>query len=109
MFGIEKTVANAARKAGFVTASAVLATVGTAFLTTAAWIVLSAQHSSLFAATIIGLVYLGAGAITLALGLSRPTQKRPAPREIGGLSPGQLVLVSFLQGLEQGKRTKRPF
>lgn len=109
MFGLEHKVAAAARKAGLITASAVLTFVGAAFLTAAAWIYLSAAYSASFAALIIGLVYMGAGVVMLAIALSnsRPT---PPPKQalLGGLTPMQLMLVSFLQGMEQGKNAKRP-
>lgn len=111
MFGIEQKVAKTARMAGLVTASAALACVGAAFLTAAAWMYLSIIQSPVFAAVVIGLVYVGVAAVTLAVALSRPSTPKPAPIEsdpLKGLSPMQLVLVSFLQGLEQGRDAKRP-
>lgn len=113
MFSIEKKVVGAARMAGLITASAVLTGVGAAFLTAATWIYLSAAHSSGFAALIIGLVYCGAGIVVLAIALSRATQVKSVHSyqkdTLGGLTPMQLVLVSFLQGLDQGKNAKRPY
>jgi hypothetical protein len=109
MFGIEHKVAATARKAGLVTASAALTCVGAAFLTVAAWMYLSATQSPVFAAVVIGLVYLGMAAIILAIALSRPSHPPCETQDaLKGLSPMQLVLVSFLQGLEQGKNAKRP-
>ncbi len=111
MHGIEHKVAGAARKAGLVTASAVLTGVGAAFLTVAAWIYLSTLHSTGFAALIIGLVYVGAGVVVLAMALSRkpaPVAPASAPDALGGLTPLQLVVVSFLQGLDQGRNAKPP-
>jgi hypothetical protein len=109
MFGFKHTVAGAARKAGLITASAALTCVGAVFLTTAAWIYLSTTHSPSFAALMIGLVYVGAGAVVLAVALSRPHPAPPPQQDaLGGLSPMQLILVSFLQGLEQGQTAKRP-
>jgi hypothetical protein len=118
MHGIEHKVAGAARKAGLITASAVLTGVGAAFLTAAAWIYLSTLHSPGFAALIIGLIYVGAGVVVLAMALSRRSPRASrrrdaigpdAPQHDGlGLSPMQLVLVAFLQGLEQGQNAKPP-
>lgn len=117
MFGIEHKVAATARKAGLVTASAALTCVGAAFLTSAVWMYLSATQSPVFAAVLIGLVYLGIAAILLAAALARAPhvvappndpQACETPDALKGLSPMQLVLVSFLQGLEQGKKAKRP-
>ncbi|MGO4909623.1 phage holin family protein [Pseudorhodobacter sp. W20_MBD10_FR17] len=108
MFGLKHKVAGAARKAGLITASAALTCVGAAFLTAAAWIYLSAAHSPSFAALIIGLVYLGAGVVVLAMAVSRPPPPPPPQDPLGGLSPMQLILVSFLRGLEQGQNAKGP-
>ena len=108
MFGIEHRVAETARKAGLVTASAVLTSVGAAFWTTAAWIYLSTEHSAVFAAVLIALFYSGLGIVLLAIAISRPRQPDPRERDaLGGLSPMQLVAVSFLQGLDQGKKARR--
>lgn len=110
MHGIERKVADAARKVGLVTASAVLTCVGAAFLTVAAWIYLSSIHSSGFAALILGCVYVGAGVIMLAVALSRKPPPAPLQAQDGlsGLSPMQLVVLSFMQGLEQGRNAKPP-
>lgn len=107
MFGIEHKIAETARKAGMVTASAALISVGAAFWTAAAWMYLSAEHSAVFAAIVIGLIYSGAGAVMFAVSLAR--SPRPRGRDaLGGLSPMQLVALSFLQGLDQGKKARRP-
>lgn len=111
MHGIEHKVAGAARKAGLVTASAVLTCVGAAFLTVAAWIYLSTVHSTGFAALIIGLVYVGAGVVVMAMAVSRkPSPPMPVQGHdpLNGLTPMQLVLVSFMQGLDQGRNAKPP-
>ena len=110
MFGIEQKVAQTARKAGLVTASAALTCVGAAFLTAAVWMYLSTTQSAMFAALVIGLIYLGIAAILLAVAMARPAPppRNETPDPMKGLSPMQLILVSFLQGLEQGKNSKRP-
>jgi heme/copper-type cytochrome/quinol oxidase subunit 2 len=110
MFGIEQKVAQTARKAGLVTASAALTCVGAAFLTAAVWMYLSTTQSAMFAALVIGLIYLGIAAILLAVAMARPAPPphNETPDPMKGLSPMQLILVSFLQGLEQGKNSKRP-
>lgn len=111
MFGIEQKMAQTARKAGLVTASAALTCVGAAFLTTAAWMYLSIVQSPVFAAVVIGMVYLGVAAVMLAVAVARPApppHPEPAEDPLKGLTPMQLVLVSFLQGMEQGRNAKRP-
>ena len=110
MFGIEKKVEAAARKAAIFSASAFLALVGGAFLTGAAWLVLVELRSPTFAATVIGAAYFGLALVGFAVGSSspkRPTVQQAPEQELHGLTPLQLVVVSFLQGLEQGARNKR--
>ena len=107
MFAIEQKVRGAARKAGCITAGMVLMGVGATFLTGAAWIYLSAAFSALIAAGIIGCAYTGVGAILLAIGTSSSTYSREdAQDSVKAETPVQLVLLSFLQGMEQGRRSQ---
>lgn len=112
MFGIEQKVEKAARKGAAFSAATVLALVGMAFLTTAGWIILSELHSALFAATVIGFIYVGAAAITLAVGLKKPQHTHSQPTghvsADSDLTPLQLVVLSFLQGFEKGRQNDRP-
>ena len=107
MLGLERKLAQAGRKAASITASAVLILIGAAFLTVAAWIFLSVAQSALFAATVIGTFYVGLGLVILGLGVSRPPRRLQEEKPLGGLSPLQLVTISFLQGLDQGRSAKR--
>lgn len=110
MFGVEQKVEAAARKAALVSASALLALVGVAFLTGAAWVVLVELKSAAFAATLIGAVYIGLALIGFAFSMSvanRPTTQHAMGQNLNGLSPLQLIVVSFMQGIEQGTRNKR--
>ena len=109
MFAFEQRLASLARKTAWGAAGAVLTLVGIAFLTVAAWLLLAAAQSALFAATVIGCVYLGVGAIALALSARSPHSPtaNTTAQQVGDLSPLQLVAVSFLQGLEQGARARR--
>ena len=107
MLGIEHKVRGAARKAGCITAGSVLASVGAAFLTGAAWIYLSAEFSTFFAAVVIGLAYMGVGTIVLAMGAgSSSSSQRDEPSHVKAETPAQLVLLSFLQGMEQGRQSR---
>tara|TARA_R110002051_G_scaffold1008_1_gene4873 strand:- start:6866 stop:7204 length:339 start_codon:yes stop_codon:yes gene_type:complete len=110
MFGVERKVAAVARKAALFSASALLATVGVAFLTGAAWLLLVELRSPLFAATVIGSVYVGLALVGLGIASSssdRTVVPHDRTHDLNGLSPLQLVVVSFLQGIEQGARSKR--
>lgn len=110
MFGIEKKITAAARKAALFTGSAFLASVGVAFLTVSAWLVLAELKSTIFAATVIGVVYIGFALIGLALANVSPKDDiklNSQAQNLNGLSPLQLIAVSFLQGIEQGARSRR--
>lgn len=109
MFGIDQKVEKAARKAAAFSAGGLFAAVGIGFLTVAAWLVLSELRSDMFAALVIAGVYLGLSACAFGWGMIRHDRHRPtdfATRH-GGLSPAQLMAVSFLQGLEQGRQARR--
>ena len=111
MFGLEVKLERAARKLAAFSIAGVLAAVGISFLTVAAWIALAELRSDSFAALIIGGIYLGAALIVLAIGLARPRRvvpaAYPAASPMAGLSPLQTVVLSFLQGLEQGRQSVR--
>lgn len=112
MFGIEKKVEKAARKGAAFSAAALLGCVGAAFLTAAGWMVLSELRSDLFAATVIGALYLGAAAIAAAAGLKEPDRPAKAAQQQQqqlpeDMTPLQMVVLSFLQGFEQGRHKDR--
>lgn len=113
MLGIEQKAEKAARKGAAFSAAALLGGVGVAFLTTAGWMVLTRLHSELFAASVIGAVYLGAAALSAAWGMKgSDTAQQHKPHLATGpdgaeLSPLQLVALSFIQGFEQGRRANR--
>ena len=114
MFGIEQKVEKAARKAAAFSIGGLLAAVGAGFLTTAAYMLISQAQTPLFAVTVLGLIYLGLAALAFAIGVMRQNSRRhgtPAHAAAalpGDLTPMQLVAVSFLEGLEQGRNARRP-
>lgn len=117
MFGLQLRLQRAARKLAAFSIAGILALIGAGFLTVAAWITLAEMHSAAFAALIIGAVYFGAALIVMAIGLSRfwivpvaapaaaaaPVMGAP----MAGLTPMQMVILSFVQGLEQGRMSRR--
>jgi hypothetical protein len=110
MFGIEQKLEKAARKAAAFSAGGLLAAVGAGFLTAAAYMLISEMRTPLFAVTTLGLIYLGLAAIAFAIGAFRPDEqdrKISAAALPGNLSPMQLMAVSFIQGLEQGRNRRR--
>lgn len=114
MFGIERKLEVAARKGAAISAGTVLAMVGAAFLTVAAWILLAELHSELFAAGILGLAYCGAAAIAFALGAGKPAEQMHTndtgrAQSAADLSPLQVVVLSFLQGFERGRDNRRSY
>lgn len=110
MFGIEQKVEKAARKAAAFSMGSMLAAVGAGFLTAATYMLVSELRTPLFAVTTLGMMYLGLSAIAFAVGLSRQrthSRTQSATDLPGNLSPMQLLAVSFLQGLEQGRNSRR--
>lgn len=104
---LENKVKKAARKGAAFSVGTVIFLVGVGFLTVAAWILLSTWHDALFAATVIGLGYCGLGAIAMGFALRSGKATRLETVKVEQqLSPLQLVLLSFLDGFEQGRRTK---
>ncbi|RPE67138.1 PUCC protein [Pacificibacter maritimus] len=65
----EKTV-QGAKRAAWISLGTAMLCVGVAFLTAAAWMVLSAVKDAQFAALIIGLSYAGIGCIAVVIGTS---------------------------------------
>lgn len=109
MFGLEHKVEKAARTAVAFSVGGVLTMIGAGFLTAAGFMLLSELRSPLFATTVIGAIYTGLGLIVIASGTAKRDSK-PAPQTPKGtdaLSPMQLVAVSFIQGIEEGRRSKR--
>lgn len=111
MFGIERKVKKAARKGAAFSAAALLGLVGCGFLTVAAWLVLTEMRDDLFAASIIGMVYIAGAIIAAAVGMSSPSEaqeKQAAVQELKEeLTPLQTVVLSFVQGFERGRQNKQ--
>ncbi|MBU2935883.1 MULTISPECIES: phage holin family protein [Pacificibacter] len=108
---LQEKAAQGAKRAAWATMGTVLLCVGIAFLTTAAWMVLSTLQDTLFAALVIGFVYTGLGGIAVALGASsnRPPKKSATP-----LAPParkddtfERMAAAFLTGFQSAKDYRR--
>lgn len=78
---LRMTAREAARRAAFGTAAAVLLLAGAGFLTAAAWIGLAAALGALKASLLVGLTLVAAGCILAALAFARAAP--PPPPEPG--------------------------
>ena len=103
---LKRAAGETARRTAIGTAGIVCALTGLAFLTSAAWMALSALRDAQFAALVIGLGYLGLGAILLGFSAARrPVPARridDAPSAFGGNSPAVALAAAFAEGLSAG-------
>ena len=109
MLGLEHKIEKVAKKTAAFSAGGLLAIVGVGFLTSAAWILLAELETPLFAATTIGLAYVGLALIAFAYGMmaGRDTKEEKRLQQQAELSPMQMVAVSFIQGFERGRHSNR--
>jgi len=103
---VKKSASEKARRAGVISAGAVISCVGVAFLTAAAWIYLSAVLDTLLAAMIIGAAYLGVGLIMIGLGANRKQPVPPAPQPAAA-PEGPPMMQAFMYGLQAGASADR--
>ncbi|MEX5728216.1 hypothetical protein Ga0609869_001569 [Rhodovulum iodosum] len=90
-------------------AGAACVAAGAGFLTLAAWLVLAAQGSPLYAATVIGAVYAGLGLLLWAIapggGARQNTPQQAEPDPYG---PFFQMAEGFAVGMEAGRAARRP-
>lgn len=80
---MQRAIADAGRRAALGFGAAVMMAVGMAFLTAAGFIALAAWRDPLFAALIVGLVYLGLAAILMGFASRKPSAPPPpSPEEL---------------------------
>ncbi len=100
---IKTSATKSLRRAGFISAGAILVSVGAAFLTVAAWLTLSSTFDALMAATVIGSVYFGAGLLVIGLNLRADDEPvelhKPDHVPVEKTPP---MLQAFLYGLQAG-------
>ncbi|WP_066707612.1 hypothetical protein [Celeribacter ethanolicus] len=106
---VHTRVARGARRAAWASVGLLLLLVGTGFLTVAAWLVLSALHGAQFAALVIGLLYVGAGLMALALATKRQTPPTPLASPSGPTQQDLFarIALAFGEGVQAGRSMRR--
>ncbi|MGC9418912.1 MAG: phage holin family protein [Rhodovulum sp.] len=104
----ERRVAAFSRRVALGTAAGVSLVAGMGFLTVAAWLVLSAQGGPLFAAGVIGLVYLGLGLVLAAVAAARHDPPQAGTQRSGQDAQEVFVRMAegFAAGLEAGRAAR---
>lgn len=105
----QRQLAQGARRAAWATAGTLLLTVGLAFLTAAAWMVLSTVKDAQFAALVIGCVYIGFGGIAVAIGVrsNRACDPLPSPRPASPDDTFERMATAFFAGFQSAKEFRR--
>lgn len=106
MFGIDHKIERAAQKGAAFSAAFVIGMVGCGFLTAAAWMLLTKLESELFAASIIGAVYVGVAAIIVAVSMKSSRHREPARPDLSEAAPLPLIIGSFMQGFETARKSR---
>ncbi|SNR25576.1 phage holin family protein [Puniceibacterium sediminis] len=98
------------RAVAFSLAGAVFLSIGAAFLTFAAWLMLERWGGAIFAAQVVGSVYFASGLIFFAIASAqkRRVYRRPPPTPAAGAPDPVLQMIEgFLMGLAAGRGTSR--
>jgi hypothetical protein len=109
--GLKLQARAAARRAGFTFLGTVFLLIGIGFLTAAAWIVLSEMRDPLFAALVLGGVFVGLGLIFFGISMSRYVRVRvaapPPPAGTHALAYALPALAeAFMMGISAGSATR---
>lgn len=108
---VKHSAAQAARKAGMVSAGALCIMVGAGFLTGAAWIFLATAYDTLIAASVIGAAYAGIGLLLVGMAGSDESHHDAAPKPEPEPKPASPdappLLQAFLFGLQAGASSDR--
>lgn len=110
MFRIRAKLADTARRAGLLTGGLLLCSVGTAFLTVAAWLALLPIVGAALTAAIVASVYLGIGLILI--GVSLQGRRALAQSADAAASPpvtplNSPMMEAFLYGIQAGAKADR--
>lgn len=110
VLGIERKVANTAKRAAFFSGGMALCTVGFGFLTVAGWLVLMPLVGAALTACIVAFTYFGIGLILLGLGSqsSDPVQHpEPKAEPAADLPAGPPIVQAFMHGLQAGAKAEQ--
>lgn len=100
---IERKATRVARGVALSLTGAICVAVGLGFLTVGGWIYLTAIEGTLFAAVVIGAIYVGLGLVLIGV-----TSARRAPSPAAQPNPQVPALTeAFLVGLEAGRSAKQ--
>ena len=98
------------RVVAFSFAGAIFLVVGLGFLTSALWLMLERWQDSLFAAQVLGFIYIALGLIFFAIAAAQKSRRRidrRRPPERRTSDPMIQMLEGFLMGMDAGRRTSR--
>lgn len=109
---LKSAAAATARRTAFGVAGGLALLIGTLFLTVAAWIALVNVADALTAAIVLGIAYLGVGAIFLAFALSRrdqPVSHSAASQTVDEGNVFRGMAAAFFEGVGAGLTTRDHF
>ncbi|WP_299728040.1 phage holin family protein [uncultured Tateyamaria sp.] len=106
MFGIEKKVAQTAKRAGLLSGGLLLCSVGVGFLTVAGWFALVPLLGTQNTALILAGVYVGIGLIMIGVGSHRSARRSDASmaRTQAQAATAPPIVEAFMYGLQAGAR-----
>lgn len=100
----------AAKTAGLSLVGGLMMAVGVGFMTLAFWLLLVRLEGPLFAASVLGCLYLGGGMFVLAVTAMRPPRRtgRSKAAHAPPRDPFAQLAEGFATGLRAGQATRRP-
>ena len=104
---LEQRARGAARRGVSGLLGAIFVAVGLGFLTHAAWIALAEARGALFAAQVLGGVYVFLGGVLLVAAARGSGAAQPASRPVARPATATMLVEAFLVGLAAAKAARR--